>query len=119
MWSEKRGACHQCEPDDRVTSYIYDKAGNRLTQSVVSDSSKTDITYKFDERNRLTKTVEERDGNKVTTSYSYDENGNQTKLSAMPLLKGNVYRMQTGWMQWDQLESPVLLLMVGVIEDDF
>ncbi|WP_209812902.1 S-layer homology domain-containing protein [Ammoniphilus resinae] len=68
------------EPDGRVTTYAYDQAGNRKSQSVNGDGLNVDITYTYDERNRLVETVERRNGDTYTTEYSYDENGNQIKV---------------------------------------
>lgn len=69
------------EPNGRVTTYTYDKAGNRKSQQVIFADSKTTIDYTYNNQNRLTDTVENRDGTIIKTSYTYDANGNQTRVS--------------------------------------
>lgn len=69
------------EPTGRVTSYTYDKSGNRKTQTVTLDESKATIDYTYNDLNRLTQTVENRNGTILTTTYTYDANGNQTQVS--------------------------------------
>lgn len=69
------------EPNGRVTTYTYDKAGNRKSQLVVLGDSKTTVDYTYNNQNRLTDTVENRDGTIIKTIYTYDANGNQTEVS--------------------------------------
>jgi len=59
------------ETGNKITSYTYDKAGNRLTQTA---NGKT-TTYTYDNRNRLTATTDGTD----TYKFEYDNNGNQLK----------------------------------------
>ncbi len=72
------------EPNGKVTSYEYDKAGNRSVESVIatdetSDSTVTVVnTYTYDTGNRLTN-ISAKVNNVLTevTDYTYDNNGNQ------------------------------------------
>lgn len=66
------------EPTGKVTSYLYDEAGNRASETVIEGSKTTLNTYSYDGRNRLITITTEVDG--VTTevvNYTYDNNGNQ------------------------------------------
>ncbi len=66
------------EPDGKTTTYTFDKAGNRLTESVAVAETVTAMTnYTYDEQNRLTTTVKV-GGNGVSEklTYNYDDNGN-------------------------------------------
>ena len=69
------------EPNNRVTTYSYDLAGNRSTQTVTGDDVNSDISYDYNARNQLLQTVENRNGKAITTDYSYDSNGNQIEVS--------------------------------------
>lgn len=70
------------EPSGRVTSYTYDRAGNRRNQKVADGSDVTEISYTYDSQNRLTETVEQKPDTTVHTAYYYDANGNQTSVVA-------------------------------------
>ncbi len=41
------------EPDGRVTSYTYDKAGNRKSQMVQDNRNTTEISYTYNSQKRL------------------------------------------------------------------
>lgn len=64
------------EPTDTVTSYTYDKAGNRQTQVVTSGGNATVTIYTYNEQNRLLNTTTINAGAKEKVVYSYDNNGN-------------------------------------------
>jgi RHS repeat-associated protein len=64
------------EPDGKNTSYIYDKAGNRQSESITINGSTTVTVYAYDEQNRLKSTQEQSNGLSKITSYEYDPNGN-------------------------------------------
>ncbi|MGB8455489.1 MAG: RHS repeat domain-containing protein, partial [Anaerocolumna sp.] len=72
------------EPQGRVTTYEYDKAGNRLKETItITDNSSgstvtTENAYTYNNQNRLTD-ITTRVNNVLTgvTSYTYDKNGNQ------------------------------------------
>lgn len=68
------------EPNKRVTTYSYDKSGNRKKQTVNGAGFDSDIGYNYDQSNRLTSTIEVQNGKTITTDYSYDDNGNQIKV---------------------------------------
>ena len=76
------------ELDGRTTAYEYDKAGNRsretaiITDSVTGNTVNTVHTYSYDTRNRLTDVTTKVDNILTkTTSYTYDNNGNQLTTS--------------------------------------
>ena len=69
------------EPTGRVTSYTFDKAGNRLTETVTAGSTVVTTTYTYNEQNRLMTTVTNSDTGAETTGYVYDNNGNMISKS--------------------------------------
>lgn len=69
------------EPEGRTTTYTYDKSSNRKTQTVTGSGVNCSITYNYNEQNRLTDTIEIRNGVSTVTSYQYDDNGNQTRVT--------------------------------------
>ncbi|MER5447022.1 DUF6531 domain-containing protein [Streptomyces sp. NPDC002766] len=58
----------------RITSYTYDKVGNRLTSTLGTAST----SYSYDDADQLTSTTT----GTATTAYDYDGEGNQTKAGA-------------------------------------
>jgi RHS repeat-associated protein len=64
------------EPSGKTTSYIYDKAGNRLNEIVMAGTTSVATTYIYNEQNRLTSTVQQSGSLTVTDKYMYDNNGN-------------------------------------------
>ncbi|NLV37381.1 MAG: RHS repeat protein, partial [Clostridiaceae bacterium] len=62
---------YSIDPMDGEWSYIYDPAGNKLTQTNPKGDT---VSYAYDRLNRV-ETVTDAYGTVVTT-YSYDENGN-------------------------------------------
>ncbi len=80
------------EPNGKLTSYTFDKAGNRLTETVTLGGNTTSTTYAYNEQNRLVSTITST-GNGVTekVTYQYDNNGNmvsQSKTTAEPQTQG-------------------------------
>ncbi len=69
------------EPNGRVTSYTFDKAGNRLTETTTAGTSAAITTYMYNEQNRLTSTVKNDGSTTVTVNYTYDNNGNMISKS--------------------------------------
>jgi RHS repeat-associated protein len=66
------------EPGGKVTSYTYDAAGNRLTQTVVLGDDTTVTTYTYDSQNRLTgATITINETRTKDIAYVYDNNGNE------------------------------------------
>ena len=66
------------EPSGRKTTYSYDKAGNRETETVVANGVTVVKTYTYNEQNRLTKiTIVQGSTTIGTITYGYDNNGNQ------------------------------------------
>jgi RHS repeat-associated protein len=70
------------EPSGKVTSYTYDNAGNRSSETVTENGASITTTYMIDIANRLTATMEERSDETVINRYYYDPAGNV--LSRMP-----------------------------------
>lgn len=64
------------EPSGKVTSYIYDKAGNRIQETVLLNNTSTNTTYSYNEQNRLTDTVMKVGFDTEKVRYEYDNNGN-------------------------------------------
>ena len=69
-------------------SYGIGKAGERTSVTEINSGVETDITYKYDKLNRLTKEIVERNGNKLTYEYSYDAVSNRTEKKVT--VKGDV-----------------------------
>jgi YD repeat-containing protein len=69
------------EPGSRITIYTYDSAGNRDTQTEDAPGLDVDIDYTYNSLNRLTQTVEVRNGQSTTTVHGYDNNGNQETVT--------------------------------------
>jgi len=65
------------EPDGRETAYTFDAAGNRASETVTVDNSVTTTGYVYSEHGRLLSAVETSDDAKKTTSFQYDNNGNE------------------------------------------
>ena len=64
------------EPSGKETSYTFDKAGNRLTETVKLGTSSVTTKYTYNEQNRLMSTVCQSGSQTVTDKYRYDNNGN-------------------------------------------
>ncbi len=60
----------------KTTAYTYDKAGNRLTETVKNGKETVTTVYTYNEQNRLTKTVANKGGETERIVYRYDANGN-------------------------------------------
>ena len=87
------------EPVGKVTSYTYDKAGNRLTETVTDGANVTVTTYSYNEQNRLLNTITQGGGITQKTSYFYDNNGNMlsmVKSSMKPATPGTKATMTVG-----------------------
>ncbi|QSX04825.1 S8 family serine peptidase [Sedimentibacter sp. zth1] len=65
------------EPNGKITSYSFDKAGNRKTEIVIVGENLTGTSYIYNEQNRLI-SAETKLSDKKTekTIYEYDNNGN-------------------------------------------
>ncbi len=76
------------EPNGRITSYTFDKAGNRLTETVLAGAVSVTTTYTYNEQNRLISTVKQSGNETVTEKYGFDNNGNtisKTKETIKPV----------------------------------
>ena len=87
------------EPGETVTGYTYDRAGNRLTETVTDGANVTVTTYSYNEQNRLLNTITQGGGITQKTSYFYDNNGNMlsmVKSSMKPATPGTKATMTLG-----------------------
>lgn len=66
------------EPGGKSTSYIFDKAGNRVLITVSVNLSTVVTSYVYNELNRLITTWTQSGGTTEKTTYAYDDNGNMT-----------------------------------------
>ena len=64
------------EPSSRTTNYTFDKAGNRLTEIILSGAVSVTTTYTYNEQNRLVSTVKRSGTETITDTYRFDSNGN-------------------------------------------
>jgi len=77
------------EPSGQTTTYTFDAAGNRKTQTVVLGTDTTITTYTYDSQNRLTGTQEQKNGVITeTVVYTYDNNGNQLTKTSTAYIAG-------------------------------
>ena len=64
------------EPSNKVTEYGYDKAGNRKIETVTENGVVSQMTYTYNEQERLMNTVQTAENTTKTVFYYYDNNGN-------------------------------------------
>ncbi|QSX04823.1 RHS repeat protein [Sedimentibacter sp. zth1] len=65
------------EPNGKITSYSFDKAGNRKTEIVIVGENLTGTSYIYNEQNRLISSETKLSDKKTEkTIYEYDNNGN-------------------------------------------
>ncbi len=72
-------------PSGIVTSYTYDKAGNRLSETVTSGDNIEVTVYTYDALNRLLNTTTITIDSKVKVTYTYDNNGNMLSSSKVTI----------------------------------
>jgi RHS repeat-associated protein len=77
------------EPNGRNIKYVYDKAGNRLTEQVITGEEEELTEYTYDEQNRLLFTTKTADKTVTITNYSYDNNGNMLSELTEELIDDN------------------------------
>ena len=77
------------EPNGRVTTYTYDDAGNRATETIVVGTDTTLNTYTYNSQNRLI-SIEEKLNDVVQNvyDYAYDNNGNELTKTRTPYENG-------------------------------
>ncbi|MDP4093577.1 MAG: S8 family serine peptidase [Bacillota bacterium] len=73
------------DPSGIVTSYTYDKAGNRLSETVTSGDNIEVTVYTYDALNRLLNTTTITSDSKVKVTYTYDNNGNMLSSSKVTI----------------------------------
>ncbi len=77
------------EPNGRETSYTYDMAGNRITETITTCSETICNTYSYNEQNRLEDiTTEINAAIFEVTTYSYENNGNQLQTEVTEYIDG-------------------------------
>ena len=88
-----------------VMTYTYDNFGNRATKTVEDGGAlQQEVSYTYDDANRLKKTVEEQHNTyeTYTTYYQYDANGNlvlrSKELVAMTYNESSISLKQNDWM---------------------
>ena len=81
--------------DNFGMAYTYDEAGNRssMTFSVNSSVISTE-NYSYDSNNRLTGSVKKNKTTSDYVDYSYDKNGNQTKVEKYSVNNDNTFRLK-------------------------
>ena len=70
------------EPNGRTTGYTFDKAGNRLTETILAGAVSVTTTYTYNEQNRLVSTVKRSGAETTTDTYRFDNNGNIVSKTA-------------------------------------
>ncbi|AEY66721.1 RHS repeat-associated core domain-containing protein [Clostridium sp. BNL1100] len=76
------------EPNGRTTNYTFDKAGNRLTETILAGATSVTTIYTYNEQNRLVSTVKRSGTETITDTYRFDNNGNtvsKTKETVKPV----------------------------------
>lgn len=92
---------HITEPEGRETTYTYDNAGNRSSQTVTDGDTTTEIQYTYDAADHLTE-IETAEGQYITrTTYEYDRNGNQ--LAAIEETQNGKKVTEYTYDSWNQL----------------
>ncbi|MBE9467895.1 MAG: VCBS repeat-containing protein, partial [Bacteroidetes bacterium] len=81
MTYDKLGRIETKKGPDGTTTYVYDTETNGIgLLTSVSKTNNTSQSYKYDEYCRPRELTENIEGNVFTTSYVYDEYGNNTKI---------------------------------------
>jgi YD repeat-containing protein len=77
------------EPSGQVTTYTYDAAGNRATQTITLGATSTVTTYTYNEQNRLQSTLTQQNGTTTqTAAFTYDNNGKELTETITPYVNG-------------------------------
>jgi len=77
------------EPGGKVTSYTFDKSGNKDTKTVMVGASVSISSYSYNMQNRLTATETKVNGAIPSgASYFYDNNGNMVGSASYSLTAG-------------------------------
>ena len=64
------------EPSGRQTSYTYDPAGNRKTETVAQGGKTAQSVYTVNEQNRLMSVEKTESGRTAVNQFFYDDSGN-------------------------------------------
>ena len=97
------------EPSTKVTTYTFDAAGNRLTQTETLETTITLTSYTYNEQNRLLSTLTQQ--NSVTTqtvAYTSDFNGNQLTVTTVPYVNGVPQTTQVTTCTYDKFNQLTL-----------
>jgi RHS repeat-associated protein len=84
------------EPSNRLTTYSYDKSGNRFKEIINYNNLKTENIYEYSEQNRL-KNIHTKINGIVTEvkSFTYDNNGNQLATMVQSYINGETQSLIT------------------------
>lgn len=115
------------EPDSKTTTYLFDRAGNRVQETVVSSYGSVVTAYTYNEQNRLTGTLTRTGAVTEKVTYDYDNNGNtmvkvkETTKPVAPELTGSFAFNKAGMSTVREvtfMEYNVWNQMVKTIEGD-
>lgn len=95
---------HRDNTRSYVTTWVYDKVGNRETQTKTKGGRTEVTTYGYDDNDRLLTEAKTLDGaNQSSTAYEYDSNGNTTKKTVAAGSRTDVHGY--GWNDDGRLVS--------------
>ena len=90
------------EPNGNLTSYTYDQAGNRATETITANKQTTQNVYTYNAQNRLERVTTSLGETVTSTTYTYDNNGNQLTIKQDgKIITTNTYDV------WNQLIETV------------
>lgn len=97
------------EPNGKNTAYTYDQSGNRQTEIVTQGSATQVTSLSYNEQNRLVSTtVTVNDVILEVKNYSYDNNGNVTKILRTPYTNGVAQPSQLTENIYDSLNQLIV-----------
>ena len=77
------------DPEEKTTSYTYDRAGNRETGTITDNGQTIVNAYEYNEQNRLLTITTKTDGALTEVIvFTYDNNGNQLKTEVTEYIDG-------------------------------
>jgi len=102
------------EPGGRLTTYTYNAAGDRASETVVQGGATIARAYAYNGRGWLTSVTEESGAKTTVATYRYDGNGNRTSMmreetepangnQSGALSHGSDYAAYYGYDGWDNM----------------